>query len=69
MISRPINESNAKLARTSLTTCATGTHEDLLQTMACRNEGANGILLAEVLIQALIRLLSRSQIWTVSAEE
>jgi hypothetical protein len=37
--------------------------------MACRNEGANGILLAEVVIHVLMPLLSGSQIRTVSAEE
>ncbi len=37
--------------------------------MACRNEGAHDLLLAEVVIQPLVRLLSESQIRTVSAEE
>jgi hypothetical protein len=37
--------------------------------MACRNEGAHGLLLSEVVIQALKRLLSGSQIRTVLVEE
>jgi hypothetical protein len=63
-----LNRSNAELARISQI-CATGIHEDLLQNMACRNEGAHGLLLSEVVIQALIRLLSGSQIRTVLVEE
>jgi hypothetical protein len=66
---RPENaESNAKLAHIPQI-CATGIHEDLLQNMACRNEGAHGLLLSEVVSQALIRLLSGSQIRTVLVEE